>query len=203
MSQVPGPLPGMSGYPGMPVSGLPVSGLPTSVPPLGGPSAPPFGGDSGVPAPPQGPGVAPPFAAPPRDKDRKSLWIGLGVGGLVLVLCCVGGIFGFGSIMNTGNQLVANQAKSVVGAYLEALQEGDTDRAYAQLCDTLANRYGHDGFERQIATPRVTTYTIAKDVEITDEIIVTASVTRAGQDAETHRYEISQSGNALQICGGL
>ena len=52
--------------------------------------------DPGVPAPPPGPGAAPPFAAPPTDKNKRGLWIGLGVGGLVLLLCCVGGIFGVG-----------------------------------------------------------------------------------------------------------
>src|SRR5437016_152585 len=48
--------------------------------------------DPDVPSPPRGPGVAPPFAAPPTDRSRKSLWIGLGVGALLLVLCCVGGV---------------------------------------------------------------------------------------------------------------
>ena len=38
----------------------------------------------GVPAPPPGPGVAPPFAVPPRDRDSKRLWIGLGIAAIFL-----------------------------------------------------------------------------------------------------------------------
>ena len=50
--------------------------------------------DPNVPAPPPGPGAAPPFAAPPTDRNKRGLWIGLIAGGLALVLCCVGGVFG-------------------------------------------------------------------------------------------------------------
>ena len=97
-------------------------------------SAPPGGPDGEVPAPPRGPGVAPPFAAPPTDRNRRGLWIGLGVGGLVLVLCCVGGLFGFGLILVSGAEKVKTEAHQVVTDYLSALQREDYNKAYDLLC---------------------------------------------------------------------
>jgi hypothetical protein len=159
-------------------------------------------GYGGPPAPPQGPGVAPPFAAPPRDRDNKRLWIGLGVSGLVIVLCCVGGILGIGVIASGSEDLVRGQASSVVRTYLEALQEQSYADAYDQLCDKITQNLSRRDFEVQVGRPAVTGYTIG-EVEVTTPIIVNASVTQSGRAAVNHRYEIVQSGTALQICGGL
>lgn len=91
------PLPPTSGAPYPP----PTSGAPYPPPAPGGgyPPQPPI---SGAPYPPAGqfpsaPGGAyppvpgQPFAPPPK-KSNKGLWIGLGVGALVLLLLCCGGI---------------------------------------------------------------------------------------------------------------
>jgi hypothetical protein len=162
--------------------------------------APP--GYGGPPAPPQGPGVAPPFAAPPRDRDNKRLWIGLGVGGLVLALCCVGGVLGIGVIASGSEDLVRGQATSVVRTYLEALAEQSYTDAYDQLCGKITQNLSRRDFEVQVGQPRVTQYSIGA-VEVTTPIIVNATVTQAGRNPVAHRYEIVQSGTALQICGGL
>src|SRR3954447_8667918 len=95
-----------------------------------------------VPAPPTGPGVVTPFAAPPRDRDLKGLWIGLGVGGLVLVLCCVGGVLGIAFLIPYADSLGKAQVASVVEDYLTALRNQDYATAHDEyLC--AQERQGH------------------------------------------------------------
>src|SRR4051812_773321 len=120
-------------------------------PPGGPPAAMP--GFAAPPAPPKGPGVAPPFAVPPRDRDNKRLWIGLGIGGLVVVLCCVGGVLGIGVIASGGEDLVRGQAGSVVRTYLDALAEQSYTDAYDQLCNKITDRLPRRDFEVQYGQP--------------------------------------------------
>src|SRR5690348_7047319 len=90
--------------------------------------------------PPQGPGVTPPFAAPPVDRSRRSLWIGLIVGGLALVLCCAGGLFGFGLVVVAGTNQQQQQAKDTVSTFLKDAQNQDFEQAHSLLCAQLARR---------------------------------------------------------------
>src|ERR1700742_2689945 len=87
-----------------------------------------------VPTPPQGPGVVAPFAAPPRDRDMKGLWIGLGVGGLVLALCCIGGVVGIGFLVPVVDDVGRSQVASVVREYLGELEREDYAAARGLLC---------------------------------------------------------------------
>ncbi|SBT51627.1 hypothetical protein [Micromonospora auratinigra] len=89
-----------AGYPPPPTSG---AGYPPppggAYPPPGGAYPPPGGAYPPPPGQfPSGPGYPPapgqPFPGAPAKKSNKGLWIGLGIGALVLVLlCCGGGIF--------------------------------------------------------------------------------------------------------------
>src|SRR5437899_7527140 len=87
-----------------------------------------------VPAPPPGPGVRTPFAAPPTERDRKRLWISLGVGALLLVLCCAGGIVGFGALVVAQNKAIPQEAVTVVDRDLSGLRARNYQQAYDQLC---------------------------------------------------------------------
>jgi hypothetical protein len=157
---------------------------------------------SEVPAPPPGPGVAPPFAAPPRDRDNKSLWIGLGVGGLLLILCCVGGIFGVGLLASGSDGLVRSQATSVVTTYLDALRRQDYPQAYNQLCTDLTSKLSLEGFESRVSQPRVVAFSV-DTVTISQDIVVDATVEREGRSPQSQSFPLVQSGTALKICGGV
>src|SRR5689334_21469307 len=102
---------------------------------------------AGVPAPPPGPGVASPFAAPPRDRDNKRLWISLGVGGAVLLLCCVGGILGIGILASGSEDIVKSQATAVVTTYLEGLEKQNYRVAYDQLCNDITRQMSFAEFQ--------------------------------------------------------
>jgi len=87
-----------------------------------------------VPAPPQGPGVRPPFPAPPVEgKGRRIAW-GLGIGAGVLLLVCGGGVAALIGLSTSMSSAFNEQAHVVVGDYLEALHDRKFDQAYGMLC---------------------------------------------------------------------
>jgi hypothetical protein len=172
-------------------------------------SGPPGGSDGtdepGVPVPPPGPGVTPPFTAPPADRNRRGLWIGLGVGALVLVLCCAGTLAGFGLLVVGTTRQVQQQATQVVGDYLDALQTGDYETAYAYLCsEAQGNVTAREFATLQEARPRPTAYRLLQP-EIGNTIIVPADVRYDDGTSARSRFELEQEsgGQELRICHGM
>ena len=156
----------------------------------------------GVPAPPVGPGVAPPFAVPPRDRDSKRLWIGLGIGGLVLVLCCVGGIAGIGVLAAGGDSIAKSQASSVVRTFLEAISTEDYAEAYGQLCDEITEKVSQADFERAFSGDKLESYTVGA-VTTTNTITVPATLDWQDRGTVEARYTLIPATPVLKICGGL
>jgi hypothetical protein len=156
----------------------------------------------GVPAPPPGPGVAPPFAVPPRDRDNKRLWIGLGIGGLVLVLCCVGGIAGIGVLAAGGDSIAKSQASSVVRTFLEAIGNEDYPEAYGQICDEITEKVSLDDFERAYRGDRLDSFTVGA-VNATSTITVDATLDWQDRGTVEARYTLVPATPVLKICGGL
>lgn len=156
-----------------------------------------------VPAPPPGPGVVTPFAAPPRDRDLKGLWIGLGVGGLVLALCCVGGVLGIGFLIPYADDLGKGQVAAVVKEYLTALQEEDYAQAHDYLCPTEQRSHSVSWFEDHYGSAKVTDFVVNDaDVKISNDILVPAQV-RAGSTWVAMEYTMEQDGTQYVICGGV
>jgi hypothetical protein len=144
-----------------------------------------------------------PFGAPPGERDRRRLWIGLGVGGALLAVCCVGGIFGFGAlVVQTGRGLI-NEATTVVGDYLDALRGNDYQRAYNLLCadlrsQTPINQYANE----QFAKSPVRSYSLGEPRAQGSTIWVQAEVIR-DDGPETDDFGLVREGTgsaALRIC---
>jgi hypothetical protein len=157
-----------------------------------------------VPPPPRGPGVFTPFSAPPRDRDLKGLWIGLGVGGLVLVLCCVGGVLGIGFLMPYADSLGKAQVASVVEDYLTALRNEDYATAHDEyLCAHERQAHSVAWFEDHFGSAKVTEFVVnSDDVQFTQEIRVPARV-REGGNWVQKEYVMEQDGTQYVICGGV
>lgn len=157
-----------------------------------------------VPEPPRGPGVTPPFPAPPTDRSRKSLWIGLGIGSIVLVLCCVGGIVGLGAlVISTTNEFKAD-ATEVTTQYLDALVARDYDGAYALLCSAITQRQTRAEFaaaRRDAAHPR--SYELEEPIVGDTSVTVPAYVRYDdGQErAERYRLVFEETAGPLRMCG--
>ncbi len=159
-------------------------------------------GEPEVPAPPPGPGVMPPFAMPPADRNRRGLWIGLGAGALVLVLCCMGGIFGFGLLAVSTSRQVETNAVNTVDEYLGALQDSDYTRAYSLLCRSLTRRETLSEFAARERARPIRDFHVGA-AEVGNDVVVPADLVYASGDRVTRRYLLNQElgSQNMRICG--
>lgn len=157
-----------------------------------------------APPPPAGPGVQPPFAAPPVDGDQTRRWVGLGVGAAALVLCCIGAVAGLGGLIFAGVQAVNEQARVTVEKYLGALSQRKYADAYGLLCDDLQARESADAFARRLGRgPQVAGYTVGEPNIERTPITVPAEVRYDSGQARTLRFTLEQDrdNGQLEICG--
>jgi hypothetical protein len=166
-----------------------------AAPPPGAPPAPP-------PPPPPGPGVTPPFAAPPLEGRTARIWIGLGVAGLALLLCCGGGAAAIVGLMVTTTRALNEQAQTVVGDYLDAVGEGKYARAYQLLCDKAQRDESQDQFaERVSREPDIVSYRL-HDLQITGPTLP-VDVRYANGTEDTVRFLLAQDRKTgeFEVCG--
>jgi hypothetical protein len=99
-------------------------------------SAPPvYQPYSAVPPPPPGPGVQPPFPAPPVEGKGRRIGTTLGIGAAVLLLICGGGVAAVIGLATSAQSALQEQTHKVVSEYLDALVAQRYDKAYGMLCD--------------------------------------------------------------------
>jgi hypothetical protein len=159
--------------------------------------------DEVPPPPPRGPGVLAPFSSPPRDRDLRGLWWGLGIGGVVLVLCCVGGVVGIGFAIPYLNSIAQTQVSAVVEDYLTDLKNEDFPSARRLLCEPEQRAHSLGWFEDHFGTARVTEFTVDADrVSFDPEIVVPARVTEGGS-VVAKEFVMQQDGTQYVICGGV
>jgi hypothetical protein len=160
----------------------------------------PGGGvDTDVPAPPPGPGAAPPFAAPPTDKNKRGLWIGLIAGGLLLVLCCVGGVFGIGVLVVGSTEQAKNQAEATVEAYLEAVQAQDWETAHQQLCSPFAAQVSPSQLAARERRQPFTTYRL-DEATLSETVDVVAHLQTSTGEVQ-RLFQLVTEDTRLAICG--
>jgi hypothetical protein len=156
----------------------------------------------GPPPPPPGPGVAPPFAAPPTDRDNKGLWIGLSAGALLLVLCCVGGIGGI-VLLSADGGLAKTQAVQVVSGYLDALMDEDYGGAYDLLCEEQSGAMSRTEFRRLASRNPIESYEVGDVTVQGQEILVEVRVKPVSGTAQTGDYRVVQESTELKVCPPL
>jgi|GEM_PF-941568 len=191
------PQPAATGQPEAAPDATPAAGsvipVPGSVTPVPGPTYP-------VPA---GPGVAPPFAAPPAEGRTARVWIGLGVAALALLLCCGGGTVALVGLIVTGAEAIDEQARIAVGDYFEAVSQQDFGAAYDMLCAEAQSRESASEFARRLATePEITAYEVGQ-VSVTSRIVVPVEVDYAQGGGDTLRVSLNQDTGTgeLEVCG--
>lgn len=158
-----------------------------------------------VPAPPAGPGVQPPFAAPPSEGRTARVWLGLGVAGLAVVLCCGGGVAAVVGLIVTGTAAINERAHTAVEDYLQAVGAERYDQAYRMLCDELRESESLSEFRSQVAdAPKVREYELQQTRLRNDgDIVVPAVVTYTDgtQEAVTYRVTQDSSSGDIRFCG--
>ena len=173
------------------------AGPPASYPGPDGPAP-----QSGVPAPPPGPGAAPPFAAPPTEGRTMRMWIGLGVAALAVLLCCGGGTAAVIGLAVSGTEAINEQARAVVGDYLDAVIHDDFGKAYDLLCVDAQRRESPPEFERRVsAEPKIAAYQVG-NVSVSD-LVVPVDITYAGGNQDNLRASLDQDTQTggLKVCG--
>ena len=155
-----------------------------------------------VPAPPQGPGVVPPFPAPPTEGRRLRIGWGLGIGAAVLLLICGGGVaalIGLGTVMN---RALNEQAEVVIGDYIDDVNAKRYAEAYASLCAQTRTSLSQAQFTSQVAAEKqIRAYEVGT-LDLTDvDLAVPVDVTYAdgatgrlqaylGQNQETGQFQV-------------
>lgn len=157
-----------------------------------------------APRPPDGPGVQPPFSAPPRDQNRRGLWIGLALGAVASVVCCVGGVAGFGLLALGSAEQLSRAATATVTSYYQALEDKDYLRAYGYLCRDLTRRLTPDEYATlERGAPGVLAFQVGKPMTA-PELTVPVHVEYADGTDGTRQVELTQeqaASQTLRVCG--
>ncbi|HEX6967548.1 MAG TPA: hypothetical protein VF174_01790 [Micromonosporaceae bacterium] len=178
------------------------AGSPPPAVPLGGPPAP--GPD--VPSPPAGPGVRPPFAAPPIEGRATRLWLGISTALLAVVLICGGGGTLLIGLNIVAGRALQEQARVVVGDYLDAVSQDRFTDAYALLCDERQQQESRPAFERRVrAEPEIVDYRVGEPrISGQTELVVDTpvEVTYPGGGRDTLEFRLVQDRDTgdLEIC---
>jgi hypothetical protein len=144
------------------------------------------------PPPPQGPGVFPPFPAPPVEGRGRRVGLGLGLGAGVLVLVCGGGaVAGVGLVTVMGRAL-NEQADVVVGDYLGALRDREWGRAYDMLCEQAREQQTQSQFISRVSTQEQITSWDVGNVEFV-QLSAPVQATYADGDTAQLRAYLGQS----------
>lgn len=157
-----------------------------------------------APPPPPGPGVQPPFVAPPTDGARQRRWAAVGLSAGAAVLLCLAGGAGFGGLIYFGAQAVAEQAQGTVVDYLSALRDQEYGQAYKLLCDDLQASMSVDQFARsRSADPRIAEFDVGRASLVTDPIQVPATIDYVGGQVRTVQFLMEQDTGtgAFEVCG--
>lgn len=150
--------------------------------------------------PPMGPGVQPPFPAPPTEGRGRRIGLGLGIGGAVLVLFCGGGLAAGVGLVTAMGPALDEQAHKVVTEYFDAVQAKHYAQAYAQQCDEVKKSESEAQYAERVGANPIGGYSIGKlslDVDLTipvdlryeDGRSTTAQVS-LGQNTQTGQFQV-------------
>ncbi|MFI5895468.1 hypothetical protein ACIA5D_35775 [Actinoplanes sp. NPDC051513] len=154
-----------------------------------------------VPAPPQGPGVYPPFPAPPVEGKGKRIGWSIGISvGVVLLVCGLGtaALIGVGVASQKSNQEKANVA---ISSYLNAVRVGKYDQAYNLLCDDAQENESPAAFRARVAAePVIESYTIG-DLDPFSGAVPVDATYDDGSNAQLEAYlGIDSKTGTFEVC---
>ena len=150
----------------------------------------------------RGPGVVPPFAAPPQEGVRRRRWIAISIGAAVAVLCCGGGAVGFGVLAVTTQDQLINGARTVVTSYMNDWKKQDYPAAYQLVCDDEKDQQTVGEFAASIDEDLVYGFVVGKPVVDQNEVIVPVAVNFAsGDNADIRFVVVTDSDGSHKVCG--
>ncbi|XVU27010.1 hypothetical protein ACQPZJ_08205 [Actinoplanes sp. CA-054009] len=159
-------------------------------------TAPPF-----IPPPPRGPGVQPPFPAPPVEGKGRRIGMGLGIAGAVVVLVCGGGVAALIGLVSAGTSALQEQAHAAVDDYLNALKSENYAAAYDDLCESARRQESQAEFRTRVSAGEPIVSWRLGEFDLTD-ITVPVEATFAGGDVEQLTAELDQNSSTgeFEVC---
>ncbi|MDR7278567.1 hypothetical protein [Catenuloplanes atrovinosus] len=154
--------------------------------------------------PPPGPGVAPPFPAPPAEGRAGRIWLGVGIAAAVAALCCGGGAVAVLGIGLTTTQALTEQARAQVGEYLDALADEDYSLAYSYLCDREQdNQTRREFIDSMAGRPVISSYQLGELDPYQTDLLMPAQLTYSGGQQVRVQYILVQDTSTaqLEVCG--
>ena len=154
-----------------------------------------------VPGPPQGPGVQPPFPAPPVEGKGRRIGWGLGIGAGVALLICGGGLAALIGLGTSVTGALNEQAHAAVDSYLTALRGGRYDQAYGQLCERAQEQESASEFRSRVESEqRIQTWQLGDF----DQLDLTVPVQATYENGQARRLEASLDQNTstgrFEVC---
>jgi hypothetical protein len=151
-----------------------------------------------------GPGVVPPFAAPPREGNRRRMWISLGIGAAVALLCCGGGIVGIVTLAVEGVKAERNEAQAVVAKFMTDWQRQDYPAAYQLVCDDITSSVSLSEFTGQLQETQVESFQVQDPIVQDQAISVPVTVQFTDIAPATLSVDVTvDKGGDSQVCGGI
>ncbi|MGW5672004.1 Rv0361 family membrane protein [Micromonospora sp. NPDC003776] len=143
-----------------------------------------------------------PAMVPPRKSNTTK--VVLIVVGVVLALCCVGGVIGGFALYHAVRE-ATGPARTTVDSYAGALVARDYPTAYGQLCGQVRGRVSQEDFARQqAAQPALTGYEIVGlNVQNTNgRVYGSANVRFTPQSgtSQTQVYRLVKEDGSWRIC---
>ncbi len=126
-----------------------------------------------------------------------SLGIGAGVG----LLVCGGGMVALIGLGTSAQTAIGERAVAAVRGYLDALQDGRYERAYALLCDRAQRQESVTEFRQRAAADPITSYALGEPNFVTLTVPVQATYANGnsadldavlGQDTSTGEFEVCE-----------
>ncbi len=151
-----------------------------------------------------GPGVVPPFVAPPREGVKRRRWVGVGIGVAIAVLCCGGGGAGFFGLLVTIKNQRFSDAQSVVTQYMTDKQGGHFAAAYQLLCIEVKREFTLSEFTSEVDETPILDFDVQPAVQRTNNLLVVpvdVDYAAGGQDSLEYAVTVDADGGS-RLCGG-
>lgn len=157
---------------------------------------------------PRGPGVQPPFLAPPTEGRSARRWLAAGIAAGLLALCCGTGGVAVGGLLFTMIPALNEQAQAAVGDYLDALADQRWQRAYQLRCEADQEVESLESFTDRVSQPpHVQSYELGDLNLLTGggqdgQLRLPAQVryTDGTTELETYLLAQNQRTGTLQVC---
>jgi hypothetical protein len=168
------------------------------------PGPPYLPGPVTAPDPPRGPGVHPPFPAPPVEGRGLRIGMGLGIGAGVALLVCGGGVAAVIGLATTMTGALNEQATTVIDHYFDAIEAKKFDAAYGMQCASEQQRMTQSEFisSEEAATP-IQKHDIGH-LDLTNvDLAVPVTLTYTNGQTSTVQVYLQQSSDTgqFQVCG--